>query len=71
LSEYFYIGLNEELDKCGYGYLYLANPFDWHIMNCVRLLDTAQDDTQGALIRFNEVLARLADVSDTEENEYK
>ncbi|GHV14158.1 hypothetical protein FACS1894219_09890 [Clostridia bacterium] len=71
LFEDFYIGINEELDKCGYGYIYLANPFDWHIMNCVRLLDTAPDDTHGAIIQFNEILARLTDETDTEENEYE
>jgi len=69
LFEDFYLGMNEELDKCGYGYIYLANPFDWHIMDCVRLLDTAQDDTRGALIQFNELLARMEDEQNMENDE--
>jgi hypothetical protein len=68
LFDDFYVGMNAELDQCGYGYVYLANPFDWHIMNCVRLLDTAMDDTRGALIQFNEMLAQMGGEQDAEVN---
>jgi hypothetical protein len=54
----FHEGLNDELEACGYGYLYYANPFDWHIMNCVRLLDTEIEHTE-AIATFNEALAQL------------
>jgi hypothetical protein len=58
----FLIGLNEQLCKCGYGYLYYANPFDWHILNCVQALDeSVRKDCLDPLTLYNEVLARLAD----------
>jgi hypothetical protein len=59
--EDFYIALNDALDRCGYGYLYYANPFDWHVLNCVRLLDTNNDDTRRALIQFNEILGQMTE----------
>jgi len=58
----FYEGLNGLLEKCGYGYLYYPNPFDWHILTCVRLLDEGakSDDELGALEWFNKAMAELA-----------
>ncbi|MCL2286580.1 MAG: hypothetical protein FWC32_09495 [Firmicutes bacterium] len=59
----FYESLNNALENCGYGYLYYANPFDWHILSCVRLLDinSGEDDEMSALTQFNEALAQLAE----------
>ncbi|MCL2221954.1 MAG: hypothetical protein FWB92_06415 [Oscillospiraceae bacterium] len=58
----FYNRLGNLLDSCGYGNLYYANPFDWHILSCVRLLDegSKSDDELGALEWFNKAMARLA-----------
>jgi len=57
----FYEGLNNQLDSCGYGYLYYASPFDWHVLNCVRLLDesSSNDDELGALEQFNKAMTEL------------
>ncbi|MCL2188897.1 MAG: hypothetical protein FWC16_08250 [Defluviitaleaceae bacterium] len=62
----FYEGLNELLENCGYGYLYYPNPFDWHILTCVRLLDegTKSDDELGALEWFNKAMTEMAGDSD-------
>ena len=64
----FYEGLNNQLENCGYGYLYYANPFDWHILSCIRLLDnffsdedSEDDDMFGALAQFNKALAQVAE----------
>ena len=59
----FYESLNIELENCGYGYLYYANPFDWHILSCVRLLDENLGgiDEIDALTHFNEALSQLAE----------
>ena len=58
----FYEGLNDQLESCGYSYLYYANSFDWHILSCVRLLDIASGDDGelSALEQFNKAMAELA-----------
>jgi hypothetical protein len=58
----FYEELNGLLESCGYGYLYYPNPFDWHILTCVRLLDEGakSDNELGALEWFNKAMAELA-----------
>jgi hypothetical protein len=57
----FVIALNTELDRCGYAKLYPANPFDWHILNCIRSLDyNDQAEDLNPIELFNDVLELLA-----------
>lgn len=54
----FYRRLNSSLNKCTYALLYPRNPFDWLILNCVRSLDSSdQDRDLDALDLFNETLS--------------
>jgi hypothetical protein len=64
----FVIALNTELDRCGYAKLYPANPFDWHILNCVRSLDfNNQNEDLNPVELFNDMLELLA--KDSDEND--
>jgi hypothetical protein len=63
LFKIFYDMLNKQLEDCGYGYLYYANPFDWHILKCVSLLDEDWDnrsDYPDIIAEFNEALGQIA-----------
>ncbi|GHV17900.1 hypothetical protein FACS189425_05200 [Clostridia bacterium] len=58
----FTIALDTELERCGYAKLYPANPFDWHILNCIRSLDYSdQDEDLNPVELFNDVLMLLAE----------
>jgi len=61
----FYRLLNSLLFKSDYALLYPRNPYDWLILNCVRLLDsTNQDPDLDARGLFNEALGLLKDSKD-------
>ena len=57
----FYISLELMLHRCSYGLLYPANPFDWHILNCIRYLDSGDDPfaEKDAIALFNETIVLL------------
>jgi len=58
----FVISLNDVLDRCGYGKLYPANPYDWLILKCIRSLEYIDQSTGDNPVElFNEVLIRLAE----------
>jgi hypothetical protein len=58
----FTIALDTELERCGYAKLYPANPFDWHILNCIRSLDyNDQNEDLNPVELFNDVLMLLAE----------
>jgi|GEM_PF-4189831 len=61
LFENFRDKLNADLDSCGYGQLYVSNPYDWLIMNCIRILSSAEceGDDLSAFDRFSEILYKL------------
>jgi len=56
--KYFYRKLNGELQDCGYGLLHTANPYDWLLLNCVRVFDDVDEDSKAddALQIFNDLL---------------
>jgi hypothetical protein len=57
----FVYALNDALDRCGYGKLYPANPFDWLILNCIRSIDYVDtNENLNPVELFNDVLELLA-----------
>jgi len=57
----FYRRLNSKLRSCSYGAIYPANPFDWLILKCAKLLDEADPFEDGDITEiWSETLKLLA-----------
>jgi hypothetical protein len=56
----FYDELNQALQECSYSALYPANPFDWLILKCAKLIDEDWNDEADMITVFTEVIKRLA-----------
>ena len=57
----FYRALDSKLQRCSYGALYPANPFDWLILNCVKSLDEFDvNEDMDTLELFNDMVRLLA-----------